>query len=309
MVLNLRQLLYFKTAAEKGNITAAAEVLHIAQPALATQIKELEKQLDTILLTRHSRGVHMTAAGRYLLDRAKILLAEAEETELALAAFSDPNTIQISLGISPSIVRFLGTEFVLNDLLSSSGTTVNLIEDRSPALLRSLEAGILDIALAYDVPERNSISRHAIVEEDYLYVSASKDFPRQSTVSFSKVLTRKLILTGAAGIIRSRVEQEARRLALRVDLAYEVHSIDATKALLVREQLGTILPWILAAKELQSGELVGTLIDRPRLGRVLYVVEKSGRSRYRNNLKIKGIIDNIACALVKGTGSFGRALD
>ncbi|MGE3247678.1 MAG: LysR family transcriptional regulator [Beijerinckiaceae bacterium] len=309
MVLNLRQLLYYTTAAEMGNITAAAEKLHIAQPALATQIKELEKQLDTPLLTRHSRGVQMTTAGRVLLDRAKKLLAEAEDIEIALAAFSDPDTIQLSLGISPSLARFLGTKFVLNDLLRSPGVTINLIEDRSPALLRSLEAGVLDIALAYDVPERNTISRHALVEEDYLYVSGSNEFPRQSTISFTRALRGKLILTGESGMIRSRIEQEAKRLALRLELAYEVHSIDATKALLFREPVGTIIPWILAAKELKSGELYGTLIDRPHLGRVLYVVEKFGRTRYSNNAKIQGMIGKIADALLKGAGRYARALD
>lgn len=309
MSLNLRQLLYFVTAAEKSNISAAAQVLHIAQPALATQIKELEKQLGTALLVRHSRGVHLTPAGKYLFDRAKKLLADAEETRIALAAFRENDQAQVSLGVAPSIMRFLGTGFILKGILENPASSINLVEDRSPGLLRAVEDGTIDIALAYDVPERSTLSRQAIIEEDFLFVSTSREFSQHSTISFSKAVQRKLILTGASGLIRNRIEQEARRLALDVDLAYEVHSIESTKALLARDQLGTILPWILAAAELARGELFGTLIDRPRLGRALYVVERIGHARYATNGKVRTLIDSITSALLAGMGPYGRALE
>lgn len=309
MTLNLRQLLYFATAAEKGNITAAAQSLHIAQPALATQIKELEKQFETALLERHSRGVRLTPAGKLLFERAKKLLADAEETKAALAKFRDSGAMQVALGVSPSIVRFLGNNFVLDGVFNTPGMTVNLLEDRSPGLLRAVEEGIVDVALAYNVPERSTISRHAIIEEDFLFVSASNEFAKSSTISFSRAVKRKLILTGESGIIRNQIEQEAKRMALKVDIAYEVHSIEATKALLARDKLATILPWILAGTELKNGELFGTLIDRPRFGRVLYVVERAGQSRMSSDGYIKPLIDNIAGALLNGIGPFARALD
>lgn len=68
--MNLKQLLYFITVVEEGNITAASKKLHIAQPALSTQITNLEKELDIILFHRGPRKITLTNAGEILLAKA-----------------------------------------------------------------------------------------------------------------------------------------------------------------------------------------------------------------------------------------------
>ncbi|SEO45541.1 LysR family transcriptional regulator [Amycolatopsis saalfeldensis] len=77
MDLDLRKLRYFAAVAEKLHFGRAAEELHIAQPALSRQIRALEQDLGTPLLTRDSHGVALTDAGRQLLDDAGPLLASA----------------------------------------------------------------------------------------------------------------------------------------------------------------------------------------------------------------------------------------
>jgi LysR family nitrogen assimilation transcriptional regulator len=66
----LRQLKYFVAIVEAGNMTRAAEQLHVAQTALGMQIRQLEEGLGVALLIRHSRGVEPTKAGRLLHARA-----------------------------------------------------------------------------------------------------------------------------------------------------------------------------------------------------------------------------------------------
>ena len=68
--MNLRQLKYFVGVVEAGNMTRAAEQLHVAQTALGMQIRQLEEDLGVALLVRHSRGVEPTKAGALLLARA-----------------------------------------------------------------------------------------------------------------------------------------------------------------------------------------------------------------------------------------------
>jgi len=77
MDLDLRKLRYFVAVAEKLHFGRAADELHIAQPALSRQIRALEQDLGTPLLTRDSHGVAMTDAGRQLLADAGPLLASA----------------------------------------------------------------------------------------------------------------------------------------------------------------------------------------------------------------------------------------
>jgi len=77
MDLDLRKLRYFVAVADKLHFGRAADELHIAQPALSRQIRALEQDLGTQLLTRDSHGVMLTDAGRQLLTDAGPLLASA----------------------------------------------------------------------------------------------------------------------------------------------------------------------------------------------------------------------------------------
>ena len=75
--LDLRKLRYFAAVAEAGNMTRAAEELHIAQPVLTRQIRALETELHATLFTRSARGTDLTAAGRQLLEDAGPVLQSA----------------------------------------------------------------------------------------------------------------------------------------------------------------------------------------------------------------------------------------
>ena len=87
--MNFRQLRYFLSVVETGNMTRAADQLHVAQTALGMQIKQLEESLGVALLVRHSRGVEPTAAGTLLRDRAIEILKLVEQTRREVAAGSE----------------------------------------------------------------------------------------------------------------------------------------------------------------------------------------------------------------------------
>ena len=63
--MELRHLRYFQTVAREGSFTRAAALLHIAQPPLSRQIRQLEEELGVTLIERGSRGLTPTAAGRF----------------------------------------------------------------------------------------------------------------------------------------------------------------------------------------------------------------------------------------------------
>lgn len=75
--MELRHLRYFVAVAEEANFTHAAARLRLAQPALSSQIKDLEEELETTLFERNRSGVQLTRAGKALLVRARSILAEA----------------------------------------------------------------------------------------------------------------------------------------------------------------------------------------------------------------------------------------
>ena len=77
--MELRHLRYFIAVAEEGSLTLAAEKrLHTTQPSLGRQIRALEDEIGTKLMTRSVQGVELTAAGKAFLDHARLVVTQAE---------------------------------------------------------------------------------------------------------------------------------------------------------------------------------------------------------------------------------------
>jgi DNA-binding transcriptional LysR family regulator len=111
MDLDLRKLRYFAAVADKLHFGRAAEELHIAQPVLSRQIRALEHDLGTPLLTRDSHGVALTDAGRQLLIDAGPLLASAHAVRrrVTVAARGSQRLMvgfRAGIAVSPAVQRF-----------------------------------------------------------------------------------------------------------------------------------------------------------------------------------------------------------
>lgn len=81
--MELRTLRYFVATVDTGSVSAAADVVHVSQPSLSRQLRQLEKQLSVDLFVRKSGRLSLSAAGRQFLPIARDLLARAESAELA----------------------------------------------------------------------------------------------------------------------------------------------------------------------------------------------------------------------------------
>jgi len=103
MKMSLRQLAHAQALALHSNFRIAAAELHISQPALTRSIKALEQSLGVMLFDRLSSGLVMTPAGKVFLHRARSVLEEVDELELALAEFTGlaSGSLVISTGPYP----------------------------------------------------------------------------------------------------------------------------------------------------------------------------------------------------------------
>jgi DNA-binding transcriptional LysR family regulator len=98
--VDLRQLRYFVAVAENGQLTDAARRLEIAQPTLSQALAQLEGQLGVQLLERHTRGVHLTEAGRAFLDKARAAVATADEAAEAARALGRAQSGALAVGFN-----------------------------------------------------------------------------------------------------------------------------------------------------------------------------------------------------------------
>src|SRR5471032_3655048 len=105
--MDLRQLRYFVKVVECTNITRASEALHIAQPAISQQIRNLEADLGMQLLERSVQGVVPTAAGQTLYRHAIELLRQADGTRGLLRQDAEYPQGKVSVGIPSRNKRML----------------------------------------------------------------------------------------------------------------------------------------------------------------------------------------------------------
>src|SRR3954462_2333135 len=100
--MDLRHLRYFVAVAEERHFGRAAERLHLAQPALSQQIKQLERELGVQLFTRTTRRVEPTEAGLRFADHARSVLADVDRARDDMAALATGHAGRVSVG-------FIGT--------------------------------------------------------------------------------------------------------------------------------------------------------------------------------------------------------
>src|SRR6185436_13535329 len=100
--MELRHLRYFVGVAEAENISRAALRLHVSQPALSRQIRDLEEELGFALLERSAKSVRLTEAGRVFLAEARAVLQRAEDAVKAARAMAEGGRGELQVGYAPS---------------------------------------------------------------------------------------------------------------------------------------------------------------------------------------------------------------
>jgi LysR family transcriptional regulator, benzoate and cis,cis-muconate-responsive activator of ben and cat genes len=100
--MELRHLRYFAAVAEAENVSRAALKLHVSQPALSRQVRDLEEELGFLLLERTAKSVRLTEAGRVFLAEARAVLQRADEAVKAARAVATGGRGELHLGYAPS---------------------------------------------------------------------------------------------------------------------------------------------------------------------------------------------------------------
>src|SRR5438876_12055666 len=101
--VELRHLRYFVAVAQEENVSRAALKLHVSQPALSRQIRDLEDELGFLLLERSAKSVRLTEAGRAFLLEARAVLQRAEDAVKAARAIATGGSGEIHVGYAPSL--------------------------------------------------------------------------------------------------------------------------------------------------------------------------------------------------------------
>lgn len=146
--MELRHLRYFVAVAETGAFSRAAARLHITQPALWRQVRDLELELDVPLFERVGRRVRVTSAGESLLRRSREVLAGVQQLTVHAQAVRGGEVGRLSIGATPQVIQNVLAPFLTRYLKSRPGVDIHLVEEGGVRALGLVERGAVDLALA-----------------------------------------------------------------------------------------------------------------------------------------------------------------
>ena len=293
---------------DAGSLTAAADQLGVAQPALGLQIRNLEADLGMSLLVRHSRGVEPTPAGELLHRHAVAILQSLDDARREVTALADGARETIRFGITPSAMRLIGPDIMLEARELMPRVFLSLTEELSFVLGTALEAGELDAAFTYERSDRSLVALTALMEEDLLLVSSAETEAEPGPVTFAEAVRRDLVLAGRRDVIRALVEETAGRLSLRVNVVYETQSVPATRNVIGKGLASGIMPFGSAAEEIGNGSLVGRRIVEPALPRTLYLARRMRMQPLRHEEEFRAFLRRMLTRLRTRLGDLARPL-
>src|SRR2546421_2952327 len=144
--MELRHLRYFIGVAEEENVSRAALKLHVSQPALSRQVRDLEDELGFLLLERSAKSVRLTDAGKVFLIEARAVLQRAEDAVKAARAVATGGGGELHVGYAPSLTARILSPTLRAFQAELPNVRVRLHDFSTEEMLTGLRDGKLQIA-------------------------------------------------------------------------------------------------------------------------------------------------------------------
>ncbi|MFF4241451.1 LysR family transcriptional regulator [Actinomadura geliboluensis] len=221
--MELRQLEYFVAVTEEASFTKAAARLHVAQPGVSAQIRQLERELGQPLLDRSGRTVRLTEAGAAVLPYARAALAAVSGARFAVDELTGLLRGHVTVG-TIDWIRSLDLPGLIAEFhRDHPDVEVTVIQEDTDTLTEGLRSGRVDLAflgLGADAPA--GIATRVVIEQD-LYAAVSHDHPlaRRPTITLRALADEALISLPKGTGVRAVLDRAFADAGLRPRIAFE----------------------------------------------------------------------------------------
>lgn len=249
--LNYHHLRYFYVAAKEGSLARAAAKLHVSQPSISEQIRELEHALGEKLFRREGRGNKLTDAGQIVLSYAEEIFVLGRELMNVVKQQPRAHRLRLNVGVADSFPKLVTNEILKPVFSMPQAVHVNCREGKLEDLLAQLAAHRLDLVLADEAAPSNAnfkVFSHALGESSVTLCAAEelagklkRNFPSSLTdapallPAENTVLRRALEAWFRAHDVKPNVVAEFDDLALMKVMAAEGRGFIAVPTVALRE--------------------------------------------------------------------------
>jgi DNA-binding transcriptional LysR family regulator len=234
--MELRHLLYLVTVVEAGTVTAAAERLHVAQPGVSAQLRQLERELGEPLLHRGPRAVTLTEAGRAVLPHARAALAEVEAARDAVAALRGLLRGRVAVGMATSLPDSDLSDAVAGFAAAHPAVSVSLREGTADELVDELVAGRVDLAYLGAPGDLPDTCQSRVVADERLVAAVAADDPLAGAegVELAELARRPLICLPRGHGLRTSLDGALAAAGVPARVAFESGSMSLLLRLAAR---------------------------------------------------------------------------
>nr|WP_174505470.1 LysR substrate-binding domain-containing protein [Acinetobacter sp. Marseille-Q1620] len=262
--MDIKQLRAFITISETRNITKAAAMLNIVQPAVTRQIHLLEEELGVELFERGRHGMSLTHEGKVLEGYARRALKEIEQAKTELTSSDGALKGTVNIGILASLSELLS--IALLRVIKKKYPEVNLKISigYSGHLKEWLESGDIDLALIYGSLPSKFLDIQPIVREQLWLIGAyDSGLKYDQVLQIQDIAEHSYILPYTPHRLRTLIEQGFSRENLELKIAAEINDLYVQKQM-VKEGFGyTILPLVSMKNDLQQNSVKVAPIAHP----------------------------------------------
>jgi len=297
----VRQLKVFEAVARHLNYTRAAEELHLTQPAVSMQIKQLEQGLDVPLFEQLGKRIHLTEAGTEVLAYARSIIQQLDELETVLNRIKGVGGGRLRISVATTANYFIPA------LLGTFSrrypdVIVTLDVTNRETLLRQLNENTVDLVIMGQPPAEADVEAQAFLDNP-LVVVAPPNHPlaREHAIPLSRLQEETFLVRESGSGTRIAMERFFSNRHMRLNTGMEVGSNEAIKQS-VQAGLGLgLLSRATIDQELELARLAVLDVSEFPIMRHWYVVHRKGKRLSAPAQAFRHFVLNEAITLLAGT--------
>lgn len=277
----LRQLEYAVAVADLRHFRRAAERCHVTQPALSTQIQQLEETLGARLFERGRSGVLVTPAGEEIVERARRVLQEVRELGDTAQRWRAPGAGVLRLGVIPTVAPYLLPQLLPELRRGFPGYELQLWEEQTARLVQRLRAGEIDVLLlALPVAGDDLVTAHLADEPFVLLTPRNHRLARVESPRQSDLAGEQLLLLEDGHCLRDQALEVCALTGATQAPQLHASSLSTVVQMVLNGQGITLLPSTAIAVEVRrrKGLVLRSFVE-PAPSRALGVVWRRGSAR------------------------------
>lgn len=259
--MEIHQLQYFVTVCELRNFTAAAERLHVSQPAITKAIHRLEKELGLHLFDRNQRRVVLTEEGSVLLDSAKDILARLNMAQNLMQEYRDLSRGFFRIAVPPMVGAYVFSQLFAAFKAKYPNIEILVMEEGSYAAVNLVKKEAAHVGLVTLPPDLTNLHSCPITTQEILVcLPVNHRLATRQYLTFEDVKDEPLILHNQGFALRTIILREYSQRNLEPNIVFSTNQFQTIKALVAK---GAGISFLTAISTADVGNLVRVPLSPP----------------------------------------------